>query len=360
MKLVVNLKLKPTQEQAVVLKATLEMANAACNYLSACAWEAKIFGQYHLHKLAYYDTRTRFPLAAQMVVRSIAKVADAYKLDRKVQRRFRKDSAQPYDRNIIRFTKDEIVSIWTLSGRQKIPFVMGERQRELFAFRKGEVDLMRINGKFFLAVVCDIDDPKLIKTTDVLGVDLGIINIAADSRGKTYSGKAINTNRCKFEHRRRNLQKKQTRPAKRKLRKISGQQARFQKDVNHCISKAIVADAKRTESAIAIEDLSGIRKRVTARRHQRARLSNWGFHQLRAFLSYKAALSGVPLLLVDPRNTSRECPKCGHIDKANRKTRNDFLCVKCGLAGPADTIAARNIRARALVNAPMVTDGCAA
>ena len=357
MKLVVNLKLKPTEEQLSLLKATLEMANDACNYLSERAWEAKIFGQYNIHKLAYYDTRKCFPITSEMVIRSIAKVADAYKLGRKIQRKFRKDSAQPYDSAIIRFTKNDVVSIWVLGGRQKIPFVMGERQRSLFPFRKGEIDLIRINGKFYLAVVCNIDDPELIKTTDVLGVDLGIVNIAVDSQGKTYSGGEININRCKFEHRRCNLQKKQTSSAKRKLKKISGQQARFQKDVNHCISKAIVADAKRTESAIAIEDLSGIRKRATARRHQRARLSNWGFSQLRAFITYKAVLSGIPLYLVDPRNTSRECPVCGHIDKANRKTRDDFVCVKCGLAGPADTIAAQNIRARALVNVPMVTGG---
>lgn len=360
MKLVVNLKLKPTQEQADILKRTLETANAACNYLSERAWASKIFGQYKLHKQAYQETKARFSLNAQMVVRSIAKVADAYKKDRHVQRHFRKDSAQPYDERIVRFAKDDIVSIWTTAGRLKIPFVMGDYQRKLFAFRKGEVDLLLVKGKLYLACVCDIDDPELIKTRDVLGVDLGIVNIATDSNGKTYSGKAINRSRCKFSHRRRNLQRKKTRSAKRKLKKISGKQARFQKDVNHCISKAIVADAQRTASAIALEDLSGIRKRVTARRHQRARLSNWGFSQLRAFVSYKAAMAGVPIILVDPTHTSQTCPGCGHVEKVNRKTRDDFLCKQCGLAGPADAIAARNIRARALVNVPTVTGEYAA
>lgn len=354
MKLVVNIKLKPSQEQAGNLKATLETANAACNYLSELAWQTKTFGQYALHKLTYYDVKKRFGLTAQVVVRSIAKVADAYKLDSRTQRHFRKDSAQPYDDRIIRFTKDDVVDIWTVAGRLKIPFVMGDYQRRLFAYRRGEVDLMRVNSKFYLACVCDIDDPDLIKTRDVLGVDLGIVNIATDSNGKTYSGKAINRNRCKFAHRRRNLQRKKTRSATRKLKKISGKQARFQRDANHCISKAIVADAKRTCSSIALEELGGIRGRVTARKNQRARLANWGFAQLRAFLDYKAALNGIPVVLVDPRNTSRECPRCGHVAKANRKTRDEFLCVECGFAGPADVIAARNIRARAVVNQPMV------
>jgi len=355
MKLVVNLKLKLTQAQAAILKATLERANDACNYLSARAWETGIFEQFALHKLAYRETRNKFSLTAQMAVRSIAKVADAYKLDKKILRRFRKDSAQSYDERIIRFARDDIVSLWTISGRQKIPFVMGDYQRKLFAFRKGEVDLMRINGKFYLAAVCDIDEPELIKIKDVLGIDMGIVNLATDSTGKNYSGKAIRRASMTFQHRRKNLQKKQTPSARRKLKKISGKQQRFQKDVNHRISKEIVADAKRTESAIALEDLGGIRSRVTARRHRRARLSNWGFFQLRAFLSYKAKREGVPIILVDPRYTSQQCPECGHIERANRKTREDFLCVECGHAGPADTVAAQNIRARALVNAPMVT-----
>jgi putative transposase len=52
-------------------------------------------------------------------------------------------------------------------------------------------------------------------------------------------------------------------------------------------------------------------------------------------------------VFVDPRNTSRTCPCCGSIDKANRPTRDRFLCLSCGETGPADYIAARNIAFRA-------------
>ncbi|MHA2246593.1 MAG: zinc ribbon domain-containing protein, partial [Candidatus Hodarchaeales archaeon] len=74
------------------------------------------------------------------------------------------------------------------------------------------------------------------------------------------------------------------------------------------------------------------------------------------FIDYKAALSGVPVTFVDPRNTSRRCPSCGHITKKNRRTRDHFCCVMCGFAGPADHVAAINIAARASVNMPIVSE----
>src|SRR6185436_19133857 len=136
------------------------------------------------------------------------------------------------------------------------------------------------------------------------------------------------------------------------LTRLSGQERRFAKHVNHCLSKRIVAKAERTKRAIALEDLTHIRTQVRARRPQRATLHSWGFAQLRAFISYKAQLCGVPVHLVDPRNTSRTCPACGHCAKENRKTQASFVCTSCGFAGPADVIAARNIARRAAVNRP--------
>jgi transposase len=71
---------------------------------------------------------------------------------------------------------------------------------------------------------------------------------------------------------------------------------------------------------------------------------------------YKAILAGVPVIFVDPRNTSRECDSCGHTDKKNRKTQSEFLCLHCGHSDHADRNAAKIIRKRALVNAPMVAE----
>ncbi len=353
MKLTINLKLQPTPEQTHLLLQTLEQANAAANYLSGLAWDRQIFGQYALHRLAYYDVKAQFNLTAQVVVRCIAKVADAYKLDRKARRSFRPRGSIAYDNRILRFKANDRVSLWTLQGRQVIPFACGDYQRCYLANRKGEVDLVYHNRTFYLNVVCDVEEAPAGTTEDFLGIDLGIVNIATDSEGTVYSGTKVEENRRIFVHRRRNLQRKGTRAARRKLRTLKGKQARFQKDTNHVISKVIVQTAKRTGRGIALEDLKGIRERVTARRRQRARLTNWGFYQLRNFVEYKARLAGVPVVYIDPRNTSRTCPSCGCIDKANRPNQSTFLCVSCGFSGHADTIAAGVIRARAVVMQPM-------
>ena len=354
MKLIAQVKLQPTPEQADTLKRTLELTNEACNYLSERAWETRTFRQYNLHTLAYHDTRKQFPeLSAQIVVRCIARVADAYKLDCKTPRTFRPLSAITYDERILRWYMDkELVSIWSVAGRLHIPFVCGDYQRRMLQFQQGQSDLILRKGNWYLHTVCNIEEPDLIGPEGVLGIDLGIVSLATDSDGVSYSGEPVEKNRRIHAHRRRNLQRKGTKSAKRKLKQLSGKQANFQSNTNHVISKRVVAKAKDTNRAIAVENLTGIRSRTTVRRRQRARHANWSFYQLKRFIAYKCKRAGIMLFEVDPRNTSRTCPICGCIDKASRRTQALFLCVHCGFSAPADTNAAVNIAARATVNWP--------
>src|SRR5262249_14109418 len=134
-----------------------------------------------------------------------------------------------------------------------------------------------------------------------------------------------------------------TKNAKCRLRQISGKERRFQSDTNHCISKALVHKAAVSRKALALEDLSGIRERVTVRRAHRYERHAWDFFQLRQYLTYKAAWAGVPVYLVDPRNTSGTCSACAYCAKANRKSQAEFSCQRCGFAAHVDYNAARNI-----------------
>lgn len=361
MKVIAQVKLLSTPEQADALKRTIELANAACNYLSERAWEAKTFRQYSLHKLAYHDTRAEFPnLSSQVVVRCIAKVADAYKLSRKRKRTFNPLGAIAYDERILSWkTRDEQrVSIWAIGGRQHIPFATGERQKEMLEHRQGQADLIYRGGELYLHQICEIETPDPDDPEGWLGVDLGIVNLAVTSDGDVFSGEQLEARRQWYADRRATLQAVGTKSAKRRLKQLSGRQSRFQKDTNHCISKALVETAQRTGRGIALEDLSGISSRTRVRRGQRNKHHNWPFYQLRQFLSYKSEMYGVPVQFVDPRHTSQSCSVCGHTDKSNRVSRDDFLCSACGYAASADLNAAINIAARANVNSPMVsTDG---
>jgi IS605 OrfB family transposase len=357
MQLTAQVKLKTTSQQCEALKRTLRTANAACNYIAQRAFHQRVFAQFPLHRLVYRDVRQTFGLAAQVVVRCISKVSDAYKLGHETPRKFKSLGAIAYDRRILSWHLEQgAVSIWTVAGRQRIPFACGPRQRELLSGARGEADLCYRRGAFYLCCACEVRTPEPIGTHGALGVDLGTVNLAVDSDGETYSGSAVEARRRTYAHRRRNLQRKGTHAARRKLRKLAGRQARYQRNENHRISKRLVHKAQDTGRALALEDLTGIRDRVTVRRRQRARHANWSFGQLRGFVEYKAQRAGVPVVLVDPRHTSRTCPACGHVDPANRPSQSRFSCVRCGCAGPADHIAAVNIAARAAVNPPMVPD----
>ncbi len=357
MKLTAKVKLLPNKEQAMYLKQTLERANAACNAISTYAWEQQTFGQYTLHKALYYDIRTTYDLAAQVVVRCLAKVGDAYKLDKEAKRTFKATSAIAYDDRILNWRlPTKTVSIWTLGGRLSIPFVCGERQWELLQTQQGESDLAYSGGQFYLFATCNIDEPTPIDVEGALGVDLGIANIAVDSDGQAYSGSEIKSVRHRQRRLRQQLQSQGTLGSRRRLRKLAGKEQRFAAHTNHTISKQLVHKAQGTGRAIALEDLQGIRDRITVSKPQRAGLHSWSFYQLRQYIEYKAKLAGVPVILVDPRHTSRTCPECGHCDQHNRPNQSTFCCTQCSFAANADYVAARNISGRAAVNPPYCSD----
>jgi transposase len=157
-------------------------------------------------------------------------------------------------------------------GRKRIAFAAGAGQFALLGDRPGETDLIYLRGQFYLAATCNVEEPEVYKVNNVLGVDLGVINIATDSDGKHYSGTTVNNVRRRHRRLRQKLQKCGTRSAHRHLQRLSGKETRFATNTNHVIAKQIVAGARRTGRGIAVENLTGIRGRIRARRRQRAAL----------------------------------------------------------------------------------------
>lgn len=350
MKLTLQVQLVPDEGQSKALRETVERFNDAANWVAGELFERQVTNKRVAQQLVYRELRDRFALTAQTAILVIHRVCESYKRDKAKRVSFRKHAAITYDPRVMKFIGLDRVNLWTLAGRLTIPILIGGYQAERIGNAKGQCDLvLRKDGKWFLIITVDVPEATQIPATDFIGIDLGLAKIATDSDGTTHSGKPVEDVRRKHNLQRKRLQKKGTKGAKKKLKRVAGKESRFKKHQNHCISKTIVETAKGTGRGIAVEDLSGIRDRLPAwGRGARNRLSGWSFGQLVAFLTYKAQLAGVPIELVDPRNTSRTCNECGHCDKANRTSQEKFLCVSCGHRANADVNAARNIRARAL------------
>lgn len=365
MKLTLQTQLLPDECQGEKLKATVERFNEAATWLASEIFKRRLVNKIAIQKLYYQDLRLTFGLSAQMACLCIARVAEAYKRDKSKCPKFKPHAGMTYDQRTMSFKGVDKVSLLTLEGRVIVPVLMGNYQRERFTNAKGQADLvLRKDGKWFLLVTVDVPDGTPTPTTDFIGVDLGVVNIATTDNGQVFSGQPVEDVRQKFHDQRQSLQKaaaastakgKRPKNIRRKLKSVGSKEQRFRRDINHQISKKLVAKAKDTGHGIALEDLKGIRDRSRFSRPQRAKMSGWAFFQLRSYIEYKARLAGVLIAIIDPKNTSRTCAHCGHCEKANRPSQERFLCKACGHAAHADINAAQNIRARALVSAPIVS-----
>jgi IS605 OrfB family transposase len=344
------------------LAATQRAFNAAATWIARVCWDEGITNTNTAHHRVYGETRECFGLGAQLAVCARAKAVEAVKAKkRETCPTFGPRGSIRYDARTYRLMSLDRVSLNTLEGRVVCRLVLGARQHAMLvdpAWEVGGADLVWRSGVYYLHVTQSREAPPEAEPDGgTLGVDLGITNLATDSEGEHFTGAMVHVVRARYHLRRQRLQKRVTRTAKRRIRRMGQREARFQRHTNHCISKKLIQRAAVSCKAIALEDLSGIRERTTVRHEHRYEWHSWAFFQLRAYITYKAAWAGVPVDLVDPRNTSRMCSACGHCEKANRKSQESFRCQRCGIALHADYSAAINIsrKQRAAVNRPMAS-----
>ncbi len=138
----------------------------------------------------------------------------------------------------------------TLQGRLKIATRVGDYQRQQWNRGKieGQSDLVYKKGVFYLIVVQDVPEEKEYDPVGVLGIDLGIENIAVDSDREIFDCEKIENTRQRYFRLRKTLQHIGTRSAKRKLSKISGKERQFKKDTNlskHISQSALLHDSFR-------------------------------------------------------------------------------------------------------------------
>ena len=112
----------------------------------------------------------------------------------------------------------------------------------------------------------------------------------------------------------------------------------------HEVTNAIIRTALVTRSSIAIEDLRGLRPQSWSRKMNR-RLAQWPRRRIHSLLEHKTRWLGIPLIKVNPKNTSRTCPACGFLDSSRKGAMSDVLTFRCRCGWSADrqTNAALNI-----------------
>jgi putative transposase len=376
--LTVSCKLKVSQSQAAKLDATLAAFGQALNWVNQNTPE-KVVNAVKLQSLCYRQIRARFGLSSNLAQQVCRRLAGARRVARQKNRPVKafKGGFATYDARIFSFReKDWTVSLTTVEGRERFELAIGRYQREQLAGSnpKSATLVKRKDGSYYIQICVEKKPPKQQDTDKVIGVDLGRIDIAHTSEGKNWNGQQLNRVRDHYSRLRAALQRKAskgTRSSRRRcrelLQRLSGKERRFQSRqrcvaktwVNHRISKAIVSRAKATNSALALEDLTGIRERVNQQprsKTERRRANSWAFYQLRQFLEYKALRAGVALILVPPAYTSQTCHRCLHIhpDPAQSyRSGKKFKCGHCGWEGDADLNGANVIALLgAVVNQP--------
>lgn len=207
------------------------------------------------------------------------------------------------------------------------------------------------SGKWYAYFSVDIgekpDKIKIINPKQVIGLDLGIIDLAFDSEGKiTKNPKHLQKHEAKLKLLQKKLSKKQKRSKNRSKARINVARqhekvANARLDFLNKLSRYYIDNY----DAIAIENLN-ICQMVRNNSLSKYILGcGWGI--FRQLLSCKAESAGKTIIPVNPQMTSQQCSKCGYIVPKTLAERM-HICHSCGLELPRDYNAAITIKNRAL------------
>ncbi|MEM3832442.1 MAG: transposase [Thermoprotei archaeon] len=222
----------------------------------------------------------------------------------------------------------------------------GEYQRRFIdAWREGKLRTGEITINETKIIVPFKKDVDLSNPSDWIAIDVNESNVTGVSTNphvmRVESNlRTIHTTYFNIIRRIQRLKKFKPKTAEELLKKYSGRRKRKAKDECHKISRKIVDFAKRHKVGVIMEDLKGIRKRINFSKNLNRRLHSWNFRRLQSYIEYKAKLEGLPVVYVNPKNTSSLCPMCG-----GRLAPNGYRLVKCecGYESDRDVTACLNM-----------------
>lgn len=351
-------KFLPTPEQELLLFRTCKTFIDACGTVSEWCRENHCLSQKKIRDAMYLRLCSEYGLGSQMAQSAISRVIGNYRTIRENHgspwhgKRACKYTSAGYDAVWNRdysVSKAGVVSVNTLAGRVKLQADWSHVPEPYRRGRYGTARIIRRNGKWLMLIPMSVMLPDPPRPQRVTGIDLGLrfLAVSYDGDGNTrfHPGKEVTQKRAQYKALRTDLQKRGTRSARKRLKSIGNRENRWMTQVNHRVSKALVAECDRP-TLLALEDLKGVRK-ATERvgRSQRYVQVSWAFFQLRQMVEYKARGAGHTVMLVDPAYTSQTCPKCGTVRKANRKhDKHLYVCANCGYRSNDDRVAAMNIQ----------------
>lgn len=355
----------------------------ACNFVSRFVFDNQFnLSQASLNRLLYHSIRESFNLLSQSAQSTLKTVIARYKsaqtqLAHKPYRYMDSDGSWcsipkslDWLHKPILFRQPQADLVYNRDYRFKNEFsqlristadgLVDVKVNGLFHFQDyfdgswkfGTAKLVSLKHKWYLHIPVskELDNPFDVSNVEhVIGIDRGLRQMITtyDEKGYTAfsSGSQMMRKRRKYKELRRRLQQKNTKGSKRRLRELEHKENRWMTDVNHQLSKALIAQYG-LNSLFVLEDLTGVRF-ATEQSHksQRYEMVSWSFYQLEQFLSYKAKECGSHVLLVDAHYTSQRCPKCGTISKTNRNhALHLYICKNCGYSSNDDRIGAMNIQ----------------
>jgi len=330
-----KIRINPTKEIVATIKAYTKSLQFCVDY----AWKHKITQNFKLHYAIYQTIRKRFKLPSQIAVACMRQACGMVKKS-KTKPVIKHTSVRynfPRSANI----KCNTLVLRLLKKRQEFNFTIPKCYKDYFTWKVTE-SLLRMDKKgrcFFLFTFSkEVTATKQDSCSQnvVLGIDLGVNNLAVCSDNRFYNSAKVKQVKRKFKYLRSKLQSKGTRPARRLLMKLSGRETRWMKNINHCISKSIVFNFNGNK--IIMENLKGIRNKNRGR-IMNYWISNWSFFQLQSFIEYKAIKKGIEFSKVKPNYTSQICSKCGQL---GTRSKGSFSC-HCGFSLNADLNASRNL-----------------
>jgi len=272
-----------------------------------------------------------------------------------------KKTSVRFDQRCYRLAKTEnkMTPYWlTLSlGEERVvlPIVFGEREKLIEEALEGKwkfatVEMVK-NEEWYAHFTLEKDVKLEDEPETVVAIDRGERNFAVAAavskenpkpmKGKFWKGADVKRTRGLYGHVRRNLQRKGRLG---KVKSLRGKERRIVNQQLHQTANEIVAYAKQfTKPIIAMEDLTGIRKRFKKGKWLNKRFHSLPFRRLQVLVEYKALLQGIEVRYVAAKNTTKTCHRCGHVAPVNGR---ECRCRACGMVYNRDLNAAVNIAQR--------------